>query len=400
MINLAVISLKDIINFVKRIIIGIIIMCFIFKIIGNIKNGNYIRIEDLKEKSFFDYYKIIDDTLVISNYYNNNEKIINESGIKKILVSELSILDAEEELMEKENQEELVEFEESVTQNNSDNENINQIETEESKTEETKAEPKSLNEVSKMLPTTVINENNKTDTYTDIYKTVKIKNESKYQLTEDIVTPDFNLSNTKDIVIYHTHTCESYTPTEKDKYEASGNFRTIDSNYNVSRVGQELEKYLINTFNVNHNVTYHDYPAYSGSYTRSLATINSIIPENYSGLVIDLHRDALGSNSSYAPRVKIGDDVAAQIMFVIGTDGGGLEHSNWKRNLKTAIKIQEKANEMYPGLFKPIILRNSRYNQHVSDGACIIEVGATGNTLEQCNTSMKYLAKVLEEVFK
>ena len=113
-----------------------------------------------------------------------------------------------------------------------------------------------------------------------------------------------------------------------------------------------------------------------------------------------MHRDALGSNSSYAPRVKIGDDVAAQIMFVIGTDGGGLEHSNWKRNLKTAIKIQEKANEMYPGLFKPIILRNSRYNQHVSDGACIIEVGATGNTLEQCNTSMKYLAKVLEEVFK
>ena len=196
MINLAVISLKDIINFVKRIIIGIIIMCFIFKIIGNIKNGNYVRIEDLKEKSFFDYCKIIDDTLVISNYYNNNEKIINESGIKKILVSELSILDAEEELMEKENQEELVEFEESVTQNNSDNENINQIEPEESKTEETKAEPESLNEVSKTLPTTVINENNKTDTYTDIYKTVKIKNESKYQLTEDIVTPDFNLSYT------------------------------------------------------------------------------------------------------------------------------------------------------------------------------------------------------------
>ena len=147
-------------------------------------------------------------------------------------------------------------------------------------------------------------------------------------------------------------------------------------------------------------MTYHDYPAYSGSYTRSLATIKSIVPEEYSGLVIDLHRDALGSNSGYAPRVQIGEEIAAQLMFVIGTDGGGLEHSNWKRNLKTAIKIQEKANEMYPGLFKPIILRNSRYNQHVSDGACIIEVGATGNTLEQCNTSMKYLAKVLEEILK
>ena len=117
-------------------------------------------------------------------------------------------------------------------------------------------------------------------------------------------------------------------------------------------------------------------------------------------MVIDLHRDALGSNSQYAPRVKIGEEVVAQLMFVIGTNGGGLEHSNWERNLKIAIKIQEKANEMYPGLFKPIILRNSRYNQHVSDGACIIEVGATGNTLEECNASMKYLAKVLEETLK
>ncbi len=80
------------------------------------------------------------------------------------------------------------------------------------------------------------------------------------------------------------------------------------------------------------------------------------------GLVIDLHRDALGNNSNYAPRVQIGEEVAAQLMFVIGTDGGGLEHSDWKNNLKTAIKIQEKANEMYPGFFKPIILRNSRYN--------------------------------------
>ena len=77
-----------------------------------------------------------------------------------------------------------------------------------------------------------------------------------------------------------------------------------------------------------------------------------------------------------------------------------MEHPNWNKNLKFAIKIQEKANEMYPGLFKPIILRDSRYNQHVTSGACIIEVGATGNTLEQCNTSMKYLSNVIKEVMK
>ena len=182
----------------------------------------------------------------------------------------------------------------------------------------------------------------------------------------------------------------------------TGNYRTTDLNYSVARVGSELTNNLIlYGYNVIHDTTYHDYPAYTGSYTRGLSTITSIINNSSnSEFIIDLHRDALGSNSSYGPTVQIGDEIVAQIMFVIGTDGGGLEHPNWNNNLKLAIKIQEKANEMYPGLFKPIILRNSRYNQHVTSGACIIEVGATGNTLEECNNSMKYLAKVISEVMK
>ena len=98
--------------------------------------------------------------------------------------------------------------------------------------------------------------------------------------------------------------------------------------------------------------------------------------------------------------VKIGDEIVSQLMFVIGTDGGGLEHPNWQQNLKFAIKVQAKANELYPGLFRPILLRNSRYNQQLGRAACIIEVGATGNTLEQSMASMKYLSKVLDEVLK
>ena len=117
-------------------------------------------------------------------------------------------------------------------------------------------------------------------------------------------------------------------------------------------------------------------------------------------IIFDLHRDAVGSSNEYAPTVKIGDEYVAQIMFVIGTDGGGLNHPNWQQNLKFAIKVQQKANELYPGLFRPIIVRDSRYNQHVSKAASIIEVGATGNTLEQCLGSMKYFSKVLNEVLK
>lgn len=180
-----------------------------------------------------------------------------------------------------------------------------------------------------------------------------------------------------------------------------GNYRTTDLNYSVARVGDELTNNLGNYgFNVNHNKNFHDYPAYTGSYTRSLATVQNILKDFSSDIIIDLHRDAIGSDESYAPLVKIGDDYSAQLMFVIGTDGGGLSHPNWNSNLKFAIKIQEKANELYPGLFKPIILRNSRYNQHLGKAACIIEVGATGNTLEQTICSMKYLSKVISEALK
>lgn len=286
MINLAVINLKDIINFIRNFFIGIIIFIILIKICGSIKNGNYVEIEDLKEKSFFDYCKTIDRTLIISNYYKKAESTINKSGIKKILGSELAILEVEEELMEKENQEEVLEFEEIKNEDITEetkNEDVKQEElVENSIQEDTEERLENLDKIENFLPTTIITENNKTDTYTDIYKSVKIKNESKYQLTEEILMPNFIPNNTEDIVIYHTHTCESYTPTEEDRYEASGNFRTTDLNYNIARVGTELEKYLINTFNVTHNTTYHDYPAYSGSYTRSLATIKSIIPENYS----------------------------------------------------------------------------------------------------------------------
>ena len=203
----------------------------------------------------------------------------------------------------------------------------------------------------------------------------------------------------KNILIFHTHTCESYTPSEKYSYKQTGNFRTTDRNYSVVRAGRELENYLVPYgYNVIHDESYHDYPSYSGSYSSSLETVEKILKknENYD-IVLDLHRDAIGDNT-YAPTVKIGDEYAAQLMFVIGTNGGGLYHPNWQNNLRFAIKVQEIANEMYPGLFKPMIVRNSRYNQHLGKAAVIIEVGSTGNTLEQSLTSMKYLAKVFEKI--
>ena len=193
------------------------------------------------------------------------------------------------------------------------------------------------------------------------------------------------------ILIFHTHAHEMFADS-KDISEGiigAGN-----------RLAKDLEeKYGIKCLHITDSFdTVNGKVQRDGAYERAEPVIKKVLAENPSiELVIDLHRDAIGSKSNYDPSVKIGDDVAAQLMFVIGTNGGGLYHPNWGSNLKFAIEFQAKANEMYPGLFKTMIVRNSRYNQNLGKAACIIEVGSTGNTLEQCINSMKYLSKVFEE---
>lgn len=318
-----------------------------------------------------------------STYYRSNN-VIKEDGeeeeetiVGKILSIELAQVQQIQQ--------------EDINQTNED------IQTAENSQEEKTQENQ---QVATNVGTEIVTQNQIAESYNAEVNGVKIKNETSFEINDSILETTLNI-NKENILIFHTHTCESYTPSEQYQYEQTGNFRTTDLNYSVARVGDELTNYLMGYgFNVTHDKTYHDYPAYTGSYTRSLATVQNILKTNPSDIIIDLHRDAIGSKSDYDPSVKIGDETAAQLMFVMGTNGGGLNHPNWQANLKFAIEVQQKANEMYPGLFKPMIVRNSRYNQHLGSAACIIEVGATGNTLEQCLTSMKYLAKVLDEYKK
>ena len=247
------------------------------------------------------------------------------------------------------------------------------------------------------LATQVVSEHNKKDVYNSTYSTVQIRNQTSFQLTQEMLTPDITFDKSN-IIIFHTHTSESYTPSEAYPYVASGNYRTLDTNANVVGVGNELANRLIQkNINVVHDSTFHDYPEYNGAYTRSLKTVQGLLGSTPADLVIDLHRDAI-ADSSYGPSVMIGEEKVAQLMFVMGSSEGGLSHPNWINNLKIAVKIQEKANEMYPGLFKPILLSKYRYNEHLAKGSCIIEVGATGNTMDECVASMKYLAEVISAV--
>lgn len=385
MVNLTVVNVKDVIKYLVKVTLIIVVVVTFTRFFSALKQ-NKIQTVNIKSLFLFAINEVIPGVKKYSNTEEN--KIQIEDTYKLALNSEMEITQKiTNRTME----------EQRGVEQNANTQDIIQIDNSTNVDESLIEENNNVEEIKTNLPTEVID--SKYNVYTCELFGVKIKNESKYQFSES----DFDINNINinknNVLIFHTHTCESYTVSEQFKYEATGNYRTTDLNYSVSRVGDELEKYLTKFgFSVYHDKTYHDYPAYSGSYGRSLTTVKNLLKiYKDTDIVIDLHRDAIGDNT-YAPKVRIGDEVGAQLMFVIGTDGSGLAHDNWKENLKFALQVQKKANEMYPGLFKPMIVRNSRYNHHLAEGACIIEVGATGNTMEECLVSMKYLSKVLDEL--
>ena len=398
MFNVAVLKMKDILKYLLGIILTGLVIFFVSKGLGknneNNSSDNNIIQKLGKEINFFEGNSMLyalDQTIPaissVNDEYKNiakeDDEIQDESMLQMMLGTQISSIKGTENIEKSKTIEKLDENnEEDVQDGGSENDEKNVV-------------------ANAGVQTEVITPNPISDGSNTSIGSVKIKNETDYQITEDMFNTDDLTIDNKNIILFHTHSCESYTSSEKYPYTPTGNFRTTDLNFTVTRVGTELETYLKQyNYNVVHNTDYHDYPAYNGSYTRSLKTVENILQTTPSDIIIDVHRDAIGSRSDYAPTVKIGDEEAAQLMFVIGTDAGGLWHPNWKENLKFAIKIQQKANEMYPGLFKTMMLTKSRYNQHTGKYASIIEVGATGNTLEQCLTSMKYLAAVMHEVIQ
>ena len=308
MFNVTVLKMKDIIKYLVGIIITISLVIYATRYFSSIKNK--IK-EENKKQSKIEIFQIgsltscLDKTIpTMSNVNEENNNKENKNYLEQFLKTEISSMNGIEKL------EETSKTEDTKTEN-IDNED--KQETTEQVTVVSNAEN---------IKTEVVTQNPITESYNAEYGKVKIKNQTKYSLTEEILKPDIKIDN-KNILIFHTHSCESYTPSEKYQYTQTGNYRTTDLNYTVTRVGTELENYLKQyNINVQHNTSYHDYPSYTGSYTRSLNTVENMLQTTASDIIIDLHRDAIGSRPDYAPTVKIGEEYAAQIMFVIRNKRG------------------------------------------------------------------------------
>ena len=195
------------------------------------------------------------------------------------------------------------------------------------------------------------------------------------------------------VLIFHTHSSEAYTPEGEDAYEPSDPYRTEDRSKSVIRVGDELAAQLeAYGLTVLHDREIYDYPSDTGSYSRSGAAVERYLAENPGiRLVIDLHRDALGDGEVvYKTRVELEGETCAQVMLLVGTGDNGLWHPNWRDNLKCALYLQNAMDERYTGLARPIELVPERYNQQLNTGMLILEVGSTGNTLREAIAAVRH----------
>ena len=222
---------------------------------------------------------------------------------------------------------------------------------------------------------------------------VRIYNTSETEIKdEDLENIEIDIG--QNFVIYHTHGTESYKSNEE--YETFKFYRSTDTNYNVIEIGRHLTKLFENKgYNIIHETQYFDLPSTSGAYGRAIARVNARIAENEeTSFVIDIHRDAISEEEHLAPTVEIEGKTAARLRFVIGTETESEEE--WKNNLKLALEIQRKADENYPGLFQPILIREEGYQKDLSRNAILIEVGENCSMLEDALNSIEYFAEVVD----
>lgn len=236
---------------------------------------------------------------------------------------------------------------------------------------------------------------------------VYISNSTDYTLDPQELTETFDAELSGDgpqVLILHSHGSEGYTPPAGEEVVWSGNLRTTDSRYNVVGVGDAMaEVFSAAGISVIHDRTLYDYPSYNEAYDRSLAAIQSYLAQYPSiRFILDVHRDAIedADGNQYKVVSSVEEGTSAQLTLVVGSDGGGLSHPNWKENLKLAVALQDNILQEYPTLMRPLLLRNSRYNQHATTGSLLVEVGAAGNSPDEAELAGRLFAEKMVEVLE
>lgn len=211
------------------------------------------------------------------------------------------------------------------------------------------------------------------------------------------------VSGEPEVLILHTHATEAYMPEDRDFYTAADPTHSENPAESVIRVGDVIEEQLKAAgVGVLHDKTLHDKESYTGSYNRSAETLKRYLAEYPSiKVVLDVHRDSVssGEKDKVKPIVEIDGKQAAQIMLVMGCeDGKTTDFPNWRENFRLAIRMQQTCENLYPGLARPMYFAPKKYNQNLSTGAMIFEMGTEANTLDEAVYAGELAGKALSQV--
>lgn len=201
------------------------------------------------------------------------------------------------------------------------------------------------------------------------------------------------------VLIFHTHTTESYEILNRDWYAQDYITRSNSPETNMVRVGTEIKKQLEKAgYTVIHDTQIHDVK-YTGAYDHSRKSVEKYLKENPDiQIVLDVHRDAIEQDNG--TRIKpvaniLGKD-AAQIMLISGCEEGNVTNfPEWKKNLTFAMELQSVCEEMYPGLMRPLYFCQRKYNMDLSPNNLLVEMGSCANTLDEAAYSGRLLGNAL-----
>lgn len=200
------------------------------------------------------------------------------------------------------------------------------------------------------------------------------------------------------VLILHSHGTEGYADKKED------NYRSLVPEENVVSIGDALAARLEAAgIGVIHDRTMHDNPSYSDSYENSRASAREYLARYPSiRLVLDLHRDSVEDSNGDQVRyvLETPSGTAAKLMLVVGTDAGGLTHSKWPENMSLAVKLHALLEKQNPGICRPISFRTQRFNQDLSTGALLLEMGSAGNTRQEVLLATEYLAQAIIDLAK
>lgn len=193
------------------------------------------------------------------------------------------------------------------------------------------------------------------------------------------------------IGIYHTHTAESFVPSFGKSHAAGGQCGEI------VEIGEFLARCLAEKgVRAVQSKKVHDYPNFMQAYSASEKTATEMVKQYPSlDILFDIHRDASKRDIASA---TIDGKTVAKVLIVVAQGQDGLPQPHWQENYRLAKALEQKMEEMYPGLSAGIQLTEWRYNQHLHPHALLLEVGSHETSKGEAMRSVKLLAEVLSRL--